>query len=130
MLIHWQSHQEYLHFLYETKVHLDSSQRVRLRLEFGSIREKLRLPDLDPVMEFLSGFFSHLGRPAKNQTQILRSLILMMMTGFTSLTAWVKKLNPNEQYTVYEADVPDETPIDEDEDILNYDDLDDPDAFV
>ncbi len=42
----------------------------------------------------------------------------------------MKKLNPNEQYTVYEADVPDETPIDEDEDILNYDDLDDPDAFV
>ena len=42
----------------------------------------------------------------------------------------IKKLNPNEQYTVYEADVPDETPIDEDEDILNYDDLDDPDAFV
>ena len=42
----------------------------------------------------------------------------------------MKKLNPNEQYTVYEADVPDKTPIDEDEDILNYDDLDDPDAFV
>ena len=42
----------------------------------------------------------------------------------------MKTLNPNEQYTVYEADVPDETPIDEDEDILNYDDLDDPDAFV
>ena len=42
----------------------------------------------------------------------------------------MKKLNPNEQYTVYEADVPDGTDIDEDEDILNYDDLDDPDAFV
>ncbi len=42
----------------------------------------------------------------------------------------MKTLNPNEQYTVYEADVPDKTPIDEDEDILNYDDLDDPDAFV
>jgi type IV secretion system protein VirD4 len=42
----------------------------------------------------------------------------------------MKTLNPNEQYTVYEADVPDGTGIDEDEDILNYDDLDDPDAFV
>ena len=40
------------------------------------------------------------------------------------------KLDPSKQYTVYEADVPDKTPIDEDEDILNYDDLDDPDAFV
>ena len=51
MLIHWQSHQEYLNFLHETKVHLDSSQRIRLQLEFGSVREKLRLLDLDPVME-------------------------------------------------------------------------------
>ena len=31
---------------------------------------------------------------------------------------------------VYEADVPDTGPIGKDEDILNYDDVDDPDAFV
>ena len=31
---------------------------------------------------------------------------------------------------VYEVSVPDEAITDEDEDILNYDDLDDPDAFV
>ena len=42
----------------------------------------------------------------------------------------MEKLDPDEQYTVYEADVPDEANIGEDEDILNYDDLDDPDAFV
>ena len=40
------------------------------------------------------------------------------------------KVNPNEEYTVYEVDVPDEGHMEEDEDILNYDDLDDPDAFV
>ena len=32
--------------------------------------------------------------------------------------------------SMYEATVPDEALTDEDEDILNYDDLDDPDAFV
>ncbi len=42
----------------------------------------------------------------------------------------MEKLDPREQYTVYEADVPDEASIGEDEDIFNYDDLDDPDAFV
>ena len=42
----------------------------------------------------------------------------------------MEKLDPDERYTVYEADVPDEADIGEDEDILNYDDLDDPDAFV
>ena len=92
MLVHWQSHQEYLNFLHETKVHLDSSQRARLRLEFGAVRDKLRLLDLDPVMDYLSAFYSHTGRPAKNQTQIIRSLVLMVMLGFTSLTAWVSKL--------------------------------------
>ena len=35
-----------------------------------------------------------------------------------------------EKCEVYEATVPDEALTDEDEDILNYDDLDDPDAFV
>jgi len=31
---------------------------------------------------------------------------------------------------VYEVDVPDEGHMEEDEDILSYDDIDDPDAFV
>ena len=62
MLIHWQSHQDYLNFLHETKVHLDSSQRTRLLLGFGPVREKLRLLNLDPVMEYLSSFYSPVGR--------------------------------------------------------------------
>ena len=35
-----------------------------------------------------------------------------------------------EECTVYEATVPDDALTEEDEDILNYDDVDDPDAFV
>lgn len=46
MLIHWQSHQEYLNFLHETNVNLDSSQRTRLIPAFISIREKLRMLNL------------------------------------------------------------------------------------
>lgn len=36
----------------------------------------------------------------------------------------------NEECEVYEVSVPDEVLTDEDEDILNYDDLDDPDAYL
>ena len=36
----------------------------------------------------------------------------------------------NEECEVYEVSVPDEAITDEDEDILNYDDLDDPDAYL
>ena len=46
------------------------------------------------------------------------------------VTRRMDKLNPNETYTVYKVDVPDEALSGEDEDILNYDDLHDPDAFV
>ena len=46
------------------------------------------------------------------------------------VTRRMDKLNPNETYTVYKVDVPDEAITGEDEDILNYDDLDDPDTFV
>jgi type IV secretion system protein VirD4 len=46
------------------------------------------------------------------------------------VTRRMDKLNPNETYTAYKVDVPDEAITGEDEDILNYDDLDDPDAFV
>ena len=41
-----------------------------------------------------------------------------------------KRPGLNEAFEVYEVDVPAEVLTDEDEDILNYDDLDDPDAFV
>ena len=36
----------------------------------------------------------------------------------------------NEECEMYEVSVPDEALTDEDEDILHYDDLDDPGAFV
>ena len=92
MLKHWQSHQEYLHFLHEAKVHFDSSQRKRLSSEFASARDKLRLLDLDPVMVHLAPFYSTTGRPALNQPQIIRSLTLMLHLGVTSLTRWLNRL--------------------------------------
>ena len=41
-----------------------------------------------------------------------------------------RRPGPDEVCEVYEATVPGEAGMDEDEDILNYDDLDDPDAYV
>lgn len=110
MLIFWQSHKDYLFSLHETKVHFDSSQRSRLQLEFGPVREKLRLLNLGPAMEYLSSFYSHTGRPAKNQVQIIRSFILMLMLGFTSLTAWVKKLNADSLLALPIGCTPDSLP--------------------
>ena len=86
----WQSHQEYIHFLHEAKIHFDSSQRTGLTGEFAAAREKLCLLNLDPVMALLEPYYKPFGRPAINQPQILRSLILMLDQGFTGITAWVE----------------------------------------
>ena len=90
MIKNWQSHQDYLIFLHEAKIHFDSSQRSRLAGEFAVAREKLRLLNIDPVMGLLAPYYPPLGRPAINQPQILRSLILMLDQGFTSITSWVE----------------------------------------
>lgn len=92
MLKHWQSHQEYLFFLHEAKVNFDSSLRKRLSTELACSREKLRLLNLDPVLDLLRPSYSNTGRPAMNQPQILRSMVLMMDQGATSLTRWCQKL--------------------------------------
>lgn len=92
MLFHWQSHQEYLLFIHETKVHLGSSQLTRRHLEFAPGRDKLHLLDIDPVIEYLSAFYSPVGRPAKNPYANHPPLILIVIPGFTSLTFWIHKL--------------------------------------
>ncbi|KAI4448108.1 hypothetical protein C823_002627 [Eubacterium plexicaudatum ASF492] len=74
MIKYWQSMQDYKYFLNESKVHFDSSERVRLHTELWKPWQKLRLFDTDKAMEFLLPFYSNTGRPAKNQPQILRSL--------------------------------------------------------
>ncbi|MEH2948677.1 hypothetical protein [Sporofaciens sp. JLR.KK001] len=97
MIKYWQSMQDYKYFLNESKVHFDSSERVRLHTELWKPWQKLRLFDTDKAMEFLLPFYSNTGRPAKNQPQILRSFILFFLLfseglAKLSLTLWVDRL--------------------------------------
>ena len=57
---------------------------------------KLRLLDLDPVMVHLAPFYSTTGCPALSQPQIIRSLILMLHLGVTSLTRWMNRFASDE----------------------------------
>lgn len=101
MIKHWQSMQDYKCFLHNSKISFDSSERIRLHTELWEPWQKLLLFDTDKAMEFLLPFYSHTGRPAQNQPQILRSFILFFLLvskGLTppSLTHWVKRL-PNDR---------------------------------
>lgn len=98
MIKHWQSMKDYKCFFHNSKVSFDSSERKRLHTELWEPWQKLWLFDTDKAMAFLLPFYSHTGRPAKNQPQILRSFILfflMVSMGLTppSLTLWVKRLS-------------------------------------
>ena len=97
MIKYWQSMQDYLYFLNESKIHFDSSERVRLHSELWKPWQKLCLFDTDKAMAFLLPFYSNTGRPAKNQPQILRSFILFFLLyseglAKLSLTLWVNRL--------------------------------------
>ena len=98
MLTYWQSHQEYKAFLHQAKVYFDTSQRHKLFNLFG-IREKLISLNLDPVMKYISSYYSEEGRPAQNQPQIFRSFILYAFLRSEKLiscglTKWVNTILP------------------------------------
>lgn len=68
--------------------------------------------NLDPVMEYLSAFYSHTGRTSKNQPQILCSLVLMILLGVTILTSWCQKLREDSLLTFLIGCAPDSlTPL-------------------
>ena len=100
----WQSHQQYLFNLRSMKVRFSSDQRARLQA-LSNLRAKLSSLNLDPIGDYLSHYYPPFGRPARNQAQILRSLILFVSMGNKSeaglsLTYWVKFVLPNDSVLV------------------------------
>lgn len=89
---------DYRCFLTNSKASFDSSERVRLHTDLWLPWQKLQLFDTDSAMKVLLPFYSFIGRPAKNQPQILRSFLLFFLLvsmGLTppSLTRWVSRLS-------------------------------------
>lgn len=96
----WQSHSKY-RTIVNTFGHRLSRNNPKYKFDsYDKERQKLLNMNLDPVMEFISKFYSSGGRPAKNQAQILRSLILFVLLfnrtdAKTSLTSWVRDVLPS-----------------------------------
>lgn len=95
----WQSHNEYRTIVSVFGRRLSRNNPKYSFHEYARERQKLLNLNLDPLLEFIPGFYSKGGRPAKHQAQILRSLILFTMLfnktkAHTSLTLWVKEVLP------------------------------------
>lgn len=93
----WQSDAQYQCFLQEAKSHLDTSQREMLDTTYAEFSEKLSSLNLDDTIKYLSQFYSDIGRPARNQSQLIRSFVLHYLMAekelaSLSLTKWVDRL--------------------------------------
>ena len=91
MLNFWRSHVDYQSFVSDTISSFSETELLKLQ-SYSKSREKLDSLNLDPIGVLLAPYYSNTGRPAKNQPEILRSFVLMMDLGFTSIDRWQKYL--------------------------------------
>ena len=97
----WQSHAEYQDNFHRIKAkYIHSDARVEMWTDYAVERAKLMALNLDHVGEYVSQLYPDQGRPAKNQAQILRSLVLFALLfnrtdARLSLTLWVREVLPN-----------------------------------
>lgn len=73
----WQSHDEYRTIITTIGRRLSRNNPKYSFNEYDAERQKLLNLNLDPLLDYIPGFYSQSGRPAKHQAQILRSLILL-----------------------------------------------------
>ena len=73
----------------------------RLRSDsFDSALYKVQKINFDSIHGLLQPLYSNTGRPAKDQIEIFRSLLLMNHFGFTSIDKWVKAVASDHLYAI------------------------------
>jgi len=91
MLRNWQLHKDYQNILrHKLMIHLQM-ERSRVKSLDKAIT-KLYLLDLDNLLPIVKPLYSDLGRPAKNQQGIIRSLVLMLELQEYSITKWALRV--------------------------------------
>ena len=95
----WQSHDEYRTIITTIGRRLSRNNPKYSLNKYDAERQKLLNLNLDPLLDYIPGFYSQSGRPAKHLAQILRSLILFVLLfnktkARTSLTLWVREVLP------------------------------------
>ena len=97
MIRKWTEHSMYLHHLELEISSLSIPEKNRLfRMHHVSLL-KLTLLNLDNLFPVVKPLYPVLGRPAKNQCELLRSLILMIDFKKQSITDWAFGKRTNER---------------------------------
>lgn len=77
MLGYWRIHDEYQLWLKSRLISLASEHAAEIRF-YGSLIEKVYVLNLDPLKEIIAPLYSPIGRPAHNQPELLRALVVML----------------------------------------------------
>ncbi|MBC7320123.1 transposase [bacterium] len=106
---HWIPHSLYQKNIINSLRSLYDSYKDRIN-EYSELIDKLFYLNLDDAYKVLAPFYSHTGRPAKFQAEILRSLVAMTHLRIYSITKWVKKLRTDKILAIICGFDPDDIP--------------------
>lgn len=93
MLTHLTAYHQYIDFLISSLCYRDKYEYRFLDDDFSKALFKMVQLDVDSIIPLLATKYSHTGRPAKNQIEILRSFILMAHFRYSSISKWCDKLH-------------------------------------
>lgn len=106
MLPHPKTHDEYLEHL---SSHL-SKPDISIPLRHAHIANLLRGADLSALSKIVKPLYSDRGRPARDPTDMLRSLLAMVLCEFTSIDAWVSAMRSFPYYAIISGFDPSDIP--------------------
>ena len=103
MLTEQPSHEEYLQFV---KTWLSIVYPQGPPPIHAHVATMIMLVDLAPMRKIIEHLYSVLGRPARVPENMLRSLLVMVLCGYTSITEWVKQMRNHPFYAIISAFYP------------------------
>ncbi|SDG56098.1 hypothetical protein [Desulfosporosinus hippei] len=77
MLGNWRKHGEYQTWLKSKLISLMPEHEAQIRY-YGSVVEKVYVLNLDPLKDVIVPLYSSIGRPAQNQPELFRALVVMV----------------------------------------------------
>lgn len=111
MIKHLTTYSEYIDFLISFFNSQKSICSYRFNdSSFSNALLKMIWLDVDSISDFLCQHYSHTGRPAKYQIEILRSLVLMSHFHCLSFKSWVDRLRTDPVLAILSGFSPDSIP--------------------
>ena len=106
------SQKQYQNFVRKHLIHLFTAGLIKSILDYTHLIGKLFLTDLTKVRQLMEPFYSPNPRGSipRDPAAMLRSLILMKLTGEHSITNWVNSLNKYDVYAILSGFDPDDVP--------------------